>query len=215
MPDLYWLDQYWVGTLPAASPVSISALGRGISDVAICSNALMRIGSEAIQSLTSLDSDRARVAARFYPETRDEMLRAHNWNFATIQQRLARIDAPLFGYAYAYQLPTDPYYLMLIDTSLDAHEKWEIQGRALLTDAPDVSITYVGRVVESLFDVLFTEALTDKLAFLFCFPLRRDAALADVLLRKAEDSFRRAKSRDGQESRPLRTFTSDTLTRVR
>jgi hypothetical protein len=205
----------WGDTGPGTSTVAPSAvLVSGVSPVSICSNALVLIGADPIASLDDA-TDAARVASRFYPATRDELLRAHNWNFAQTRASLAELaTGPAWGYDHAYQLPTDPYCLIVLETSLD-HEAWRIEGRQLVTDATAVDILYVGRVDESGYDSMFTQALTDKLAFLFCYPLTRNASLADVLFKKADDSFRRAKSRDGQEGRLLRTLTSDRLTRVR
>lgn len=176
--------------------------------------ALVRIGHEPIAALDD-SSAAARVATRLYPQARDEYLRLANWNFAQTRVALAAVDPdPAWGDLFAYQLPTD--CLMVLETNLDPGHAWRIEGRRLVTAEPLVSILYVARIDDpAQWDALFTEALVDKLAFLFAMPLKSNAQLAEVLLRKAEDSLKRAKSRDGQEGRQRNNFVSDAFTRSR
>ncbi|MEO8207135.1 MAG: hypothetical protein ABI615_13220 [Chthoniobacterales bacterium] len=78
------------------------------SETSICNLALGRLGNESILS-TDDDSESARVCKLFYEPTRDEVLRAHRWKFATVLASLARLTtAPAFGWACQYQLPTEP-----------------------------------------------------------------------------------------------------------
>ena len=184
------------------------------SAVELCNLALVRLGFEPVQALSDTN-DRARTANRLYESTRDELLRAHNWNFAQTRVGLAQLATdPDWGELFAFQLPTD--CLMVLETNLSDDAPWRIEGRTLVTAEPAVSILYVARITDpAQFDVGFTEALVDRLAFHFSYPLTRNAALGDLLLKKADDSFRRAKSRDGQEGRALKRWASDAFTKVR
>ena len=184
------------------------------SETEVVNLALTALGFEPVAALNE-SNDRARVASRWYAPTRDELLRAANWNFAQTRVDLAQVlPNPAWGTFYAYQLPAD--CLMVLDTNLDALDAWRIEGRTLITAAAAVSILYVAQVEDpARWDALFTEAVVDKLAFRFCYPLARSAQLADVLYRKSEESLKRAKSRDGQEGRHLKRFLSDVLTRGR
>lgn len=194
------------------------------SDVEICSNALIQIGADPITSLTD-SNDGARLANRLYTPMLDELLRSHNWNFATRRAALSRLSAePAFGYDYQFQLPQDPYCLFVLTTDLLEDEPWEIETyvsgsssyRVLVTDQSAVNIVYIARITDTtLFDPLFTTALTDRLSFQFAYPLKASRELADLWWRKAEMSLQRAKSRDGQEARKLKKFLSSELTKVR
>lgn len=184
------------------------------SAVEVVNLALIRLGLEPIAALDD-SSDRARAATRLYPQARDDLLRAANWNFAQTRVELAEsATAPDWGDLYAFALPTN--CLMVLETSLSDAAAWRLEGRTLVTQEPAVSILYVARVEDpAQWDPNFTEALVDKLAFLLSYPLTRNATLADLLYRKSEESLKRAKSRDGQEGRPLKRWSSDAFTRVR
>src|SRR3546814_20867525 len=73
----------------------------------ICNSALAKIGAARITALGEA-SRNASLCAELYDKCRDDLLRAHSWNFATARAKLARADtAPAFGPAYAYALPAD------------------------------------------------------------------------------------------------------------
>lgn len=184
------------------------------SAVELVNLALVRLGFEPVATLND-DNDRARAGKRIYDQCRDELLRSANWNFAQVRVALAQgTTDPAWGELYAYQLPSD--CLMVLETNLADTAPWRIEGRQLVTGEPAASILYVRQVTDpGEYDPSFTEALVDRLAFQLSYPLTRNAALGDVLLKKADDSFRRAKSRDGAEGRPLKKFLSDSFTRVR
>lgn len=186
------------------------------SDVEICSAALTLLGDEPITALSD-DTARARLAARHYPEVRDEILAAHPWNCALRRASLAQLAAaPAWGYAYAYQLPTDPYCLRVLETEDDeVKEPWTIEGRTLLTDAGSVNLRYIARV-EDVTDwpPLLASAVVYALAAKLAYPVTGKASLADAMLKRAELELRRAKAMDGQEGSP-RTYRSTALTEVR
>lgn len=184
------------------------------SDTEVVNLALVRLGLEPIAALDE-NNDRARAATRLYPQARDELLRGSNWNFAQKRVELAQTTPdPAWGDLFAYALPTD--CLMVLETDLLDTSPWRLEARTLVTAEAGVSILYVARIEDpAQWDALFTEAVVDKLAFLLSYPLTRNAQLGEVLLRKAEDSLRKARSRDGQEGRPLKRFTSDAFTRTR
>src|SRR5690606_7797987 len=108
--------------------------------VSICNMALGELGINAITSLDQATAD-ARLCNRFYEQTRDEVLRAHPWNFAIKRVNLSAIStAPVFGWLYQYQLPSD--YLRLIQLNGweedEQADRWEIEADKLLTDETTV-----------------------------------------------------------------------------
>ena len=114
------------------------------------------------------ESKAANWCNTFYAETRDEVLRAHPWNFANKRTVLSRlVAAPVFGWAYQYQLPEDCLRVLQLNACKYWYNDitWEIEGRVLLTDDIEARLKYVCRVADAnLFDSIFVEALSIKLA---------------------------------------------------
>ena len=73
----------------------------------ICNSALAKVGAARITALTE-GSRNANLCAELYAACRDDLLRAHSWNFAMARAQLARAaEAPAFGFAAAHVLPAD------------------------------------------------------------------------------------------------------------
>lgn len=170
------------------------------SVVDICNNALIRIGSKTITSLT--DGDKvANSCNTIYERTRDTLLRMHLWNFAMKRTQLAsEEDAPAFGFSYSYPLPSDFIRVKQLDESDDPYK---IEAGKLLTDAAEVKLIYVSRIEDvAQFDPLFTEALVLLLAINLSYILigsnGREASLKEEL----NKTLFLAKQVDGQEDTP-------------
>jgi len=134
----------------------------------ICNAALARLGEARIEALTD-GNTAARACRLLYPLALEEMLRGHRWNFATRRAVLARlVEDPLFGPAYAYELPSDCLRVLEVNDvsgSGPPDQQWEIEGGKLLSDADEVRVLYIGRVADSNdLDALATEALIVLLA---------------------------------------------------
>lgn len=194
------------------------------SSVDIANLALTLIGEAAIVSLDE-ETDQARALKRIYNITLDAVLRDHNWNFAQLRVSLARhAIAPSFKFSYQYVLPTDPYCLRLLETNLDSDQAWRIetyktaseQSRVIVTDATSVKVLYVARLTDVvLWDALFADAFATDLAYRASFAITRNAALTKSLQDEKELAWRKARARDGQESRALKALLSDSFTGVR
>lgn len=184
------------------------------ADVDICANALRLLGDDPIVSLED-DSERARLCNAFYAPTRDAVLRAHPWNFALRRAALNRLAAaPLFEWSAQFQLPVDPFCLRVIRTDDDTYP-WKVEGRVLLTNRSEVKILYIARVTDvTLFDPLFTDALTYRLAEKLAMPvtgsLEKARAFRDLYLQVLSEAL----TYDGQEGTPD-ILEADHLIRVR
>ena len=63
----------------------------------LCNSALAKIGAARITALDE-GSKNANLCAELYERSRDDLLRAHSWNFATARAKLAKKGAaPTFG----------------------------------------------------------------------------------------------------------------------
>lgn len=186
-----------------------------LSDLDHCSQALIKIGANAIQSFGEGTAEAA-VAAALYPTLRDGLLSAHHWNFALGQKKLARLAAtPVADYDYAYQLPSDMVTILSLGTNERGRglEYRRAEGR-LHTDAEEVWLTYIFRAAESLFPPYFSLALIARLAAEFAIPLTESTTRWQGLSAIAAAEFSRARLRDAQEDTPPR-FEDFTLVEVR
>lgn len=170
------------------------------SIVDICNNALVRIGSKTITSLS--DGDKVSTACNLiYTQTRDMLLRQHLWNFSLLRASLAsETPGPSFGYAYSFPLPSDFIRVKEIEGN---NTTYKIEGGKLLTDESEINLVYVSRVEDvSKYDALFTEALilslASRLSYILIGSNSRDEALKEEL-RKVLFS---AKMVDGQDDTP-------------
>lgn len=176
-----------------------------LSPIALVARALIKIGATPIASFED-GSVEAEVARNLYPSTRDALLSAHPWSFATAQATLPRlILPPLADYDYAFQLPAD--FLRALSAGSGEYGRgldYRIAERRLHTNSDDVTLTYVFRPDEGAFPPFFDQALIARLAAEFCLPLTESTARGEALAAAAEDEFRRAKSIDSQQDVPGR-----------
>jgi hypothetical protein len=131
------------------------------TEVSICNTALIGANAATITDLLE-DSTEAVRCSIFYPQTRDEVLRAHPWNFAIKQQTLQlEVDAPLFEFSAKYTLPSDCLRVL----KMNSDHKYKIKGRSLHTDAAGVAIEYIAREEDpTVYDSLFVSALATRLS---------------------------------------------------
>ena len=194
------------------------------NDVDIANMALTLLGEASITSLDD-ELDSARAIKRLYTIALDAALRNHNWNFAQLRRSLARHSiAPEWEFSYQYTLPTDPYCLRVLETSLDTDEPWRIetyksdaeQSRVIVTDATEIEILYVAHLTDPvLWDALFADAMGFEIAYRASYAITRNATLTASLQKEKELAWRQARSRDGQESRALKSLLSNSFTKVR
>jgi hypothetical protein len=176
-----------------------------LSSIALCSRALLKLGAGSIASFDEGTAE-AEVAANLYPSTRDALLSAYPWNFATGQVSLPQLaGAPVADYAYAYQLPAD--FLRALSAGVGPRSRgieYRIAERRLHTDAAEVVLSYLFQPAEADFPPFFDQALIVRLAAEFCIPLTESTSRADSLIKLAENEFRRAKTIDAQQDTPGR-----------
>ncbi len=176
-----------------------------LNDVALCSRALMRIGCKPIASFDD-GSAESEIAGALYAPTRDALLSAYGWSFATGQVALARLsDAPLADYTYAYALPND--FLRALSAGTGARGRglnYRIARNALHCDAESIMLTYIFLPDESEFPPFFASALIARLAAEYCIPLTESTSRAESLYALANTEFMRARQIDAQQDAPSR-----------
>ncbi|MCS5590730.1 MAG: hypothetical protein NZ824_12270 [Candidatus Thioglobus sp.] len=184
------------------------------TEVSICSNALRKLGDDPITSLSE-NSERARLCNAFYASTRDAVLRAHPWNFATVRQTLNKLTSvPAFDYAAEFTLPSDPYCVRVLSMDYPDYE-FKIEGRKLLTDYDEAKILYIARITDTAeFDPLFTEALTARLSAELAYSITGSNTLSQQMWQTYESKISEARSIDGLEG-SMEGLISNTFTAFR
>lgn len=175
------------------------------SVIGICNSALVKIGARTITSLTE-GSKNANLCNEQYAKLRDEVLRAHSWNFAIARAKLGRlVEAPAFGFANAYQLPSDFLRAVAVHDNPDGAGAvpYQIEGQRALSDAEELYLRYVRRVEDpNAFDALFREALAYRIGAELAVPIAQSTTLHEQMQRLSDRALRRARGVDAQENFP-------------
>ncbi len=180
-----------------------------MTPVNLCNMALHRIGAAPISNLETDKTKSAVACQALYEQTRDALLRAHDWAFACeVQELTSETDDGLTVFEYKYTLPADPWCLkvrhLLDDEMGDGNYPYKLMGRAIYTDLEDAYLEYTRRVEDpDDWDVLFTEALAWRLAAELIRPLGNKSGVdAD---QKYADAMLDAKGADAQEKQEKKT----------
>ena len=167
------------------------------SFVAIANSALTKLGAPIITDLTE-DSKEARLcSARIY-EVRDIILRTHPWNFATKRVILAPlVDSPVFGYNFAFNLPTDWLRTVAI---YPESEDYKMEDGKILANVNELELVYIYRVTNpALIDSLCAEVIACYLAYDIAYALLQTGQVQEQLYKLYEEKLRQAKSIDAKE----------------
>lgn len=153
------------------------------SQVEIVNRALTKLGSDRITSMGDAVKP-ARTMSALWDTVRRAELRKRTWNFAKVRTTLASLaTAPVFGFGYQYQLPSDylrpvqigDVYVIpgLTDYREGDDSAWTIEGSVLLTDfAAPLQFVYVKDVTDpGAFDATFVEVMASKLAYEACYDI--------------------------------------------
>ncbi len=148
------------------------------SQTTIANLALAYLGQAPIASLQQ-DNEPARWLSLFYEPVRDEVLRTHDWAFATVEKPLVQLAAnrPQGKFVYAY--PADALFVRRVYSPQDPHtpvpfeERFDpaSHARVLVTGVEEAGVRYTRRVTdETQYDPAFVKC--------FALALACDAALA-------------------------------------
>lgn len=165
------------------------------SKIEICNSALSKLNVPAIASFSE-NSKAARSCDLQYDTTRRKLLRSHLWNFAIKRAELAKlVDAPLFDYSAAFQLPSDCLRAIKIHTGMPFEE----ESGKLLTNSSSCKIKYIADVEDvSKFDTIFEEALAYDLAAELSFTFKQSETLRRSMQESALRIIKDARSMDAQ-----------------
>ena len=170
------------------------------SVVDICNKALDKLGQNPITSLQDGNKS-ANLCLRNWELIRDEVLRAHPWNFAVKRDSLAA-DAgstPSWGFTKSFPLPSD--CLRLIELKDSNRFDYELEGRDILCDESVLYIRYIRKITDpNQYDSMFVEVVAARLAVELCEPLTQSNTKRKVADKALEKAWTTARSVDAQEN---------------
>ena len=179
----------------------------------ICNIALAKIGSDSFITSFTDDTKSARHCSIFYEPIRDSLLRAHLWRFARKQYQLSPlVITPLFDGGYYFQKPVDCLRVIQPDENyFSMYGRWSIEGDKILADTSVLNIVGIQQVTdENLFDSIFVEAFSTKLAHELCLPLAQSESLKNALKQDMREIIIRA-AHVGATEQDSQKFISETL----
>lgn len=162
-----------------------------------------------ITSLTD-GSNNANAANDVFTEVREDLLRAHNWNFATKRQKLAKkTNVPVSEFDNAYAVPSDWLRTVSVHdndasagTVLWREEEQDDVG-VILSSADELWMRYVYRLTDpNRMAADFRTAFAYALALAIPGVSNLSAAREERLEKRAAGRLRRAKHSDALGSVP-------------
>jgi hypothetical protein len=197
----------WLTIVPA------DATAYGATDLSICNNALVQLGNEPLLNLTDTTKKAVRLCVQFYDQTVEEVLRAYNWNCATVRDTLTVDEtAPEWGYNYRYALPAD--CLRVIGFS-SASVNWKIENGYILADTDGGEISYIKLITAADMDALLRSAVSARLAAYLAFPLTNSATVAKAMFDLYKEKLADAHTMDAFENGTGEHLASDTWINAR
>lgn len=172
------------------------------SDVQICSNALLLLGAQSINSFDD-DSDRALLVSNLWANSRDAVLRAHPWNCAVKRIALAPLsEAPAFDYAYQFNLPADCLRVLGCGKKGEEQE-YELEGRRLLSDEATLYLRYIYRNEDvTTWDSALVQAAEAYIAMTCAYPITKSSSQQEMAANLWKLKLRDARTIDGLENPP-------------
>lgn len=193
----------------------------------ICNLALDDLKQLPIKSITTPVSNTELICARNYDTIRRECLFDHPWKFAIKRIQLTPNPAttPLFGYAYAYDLPSDYIRLITVGNDYigDLRTQYEIESNQLIAISGDVTFDGTTKDVRYMMDAVdvtkfspgFVIYLRLKLAIRMSNKFNVSTQIKTGLKEDFAEVATTARAVNGQESRIKRIQFSRTLTKRR
>lgn len=158
-------------------------MASGDTDLKVCSDALLMLGSGSISSFNE-GTDSSNVCDRIYPGVKKSTLQAYPWSFSFKKAQLARTtNTPVNQYKYEYVLPSDRLGTIrraYSSTAIGANTftDWVIQGDKLLTNEETIVIDYQFEPTESVMPAYFIQLLKYMMAWHLATPITDQDAKA-------------------------------------
>jgi len=176
-----------------------------LTNIELCSRALIRLGANPISSFEDGNAE-AEIAYALYASTKNALLSAYPWSFATQQVELTKsIQDPIADFSNAFELPNN--ILRAISAGSGAKGRgvyFKILNGALHTNQSNITLTYIAEIDEADFPAFFAAALITKLASEFSIPVTESTSRTEMLYDLAGKEIEKARLIDAQQDSPSR-----------
>ncbi len=160
------------------------------SQIEICNQALSRLGAKRI---TSFDDDtlESQQCAAIYDIVAEQVQSQGPWPCNKFRVQLAQSSVkPSFGYAFKYQLPTNPLCLRVLRLNEDTlgDIPYQVENGYILSDEAAISILYIGLVVDTqAYDPFLKNSIVDHLVAELAYKLTGQQAMTQQAFKYAAD----------------------------
>lgn len=162
------------------------------SQTSIANLALAYLGQAPIASLQQ-NNEQARWLSLFYEPVRDEVLRTHDWAFATVEKPLVQLAGSAEDGQFIYAYPTDALFIRRVYSPQNPHTpvpfeeqfKADSHARVLVTPIEHACVRYTRKMTdETQYDPAFVKCFALALACDAALALTGDVNLSASLQRK-------------------------------
>jgi hypothetical protein len=180
--------------------------------------ALVLLGQNPIADISDTSVPNAVKMNAVYAAQRDALLREYDWSFARVGEPLQAVPwtgadecsgglpagyptgAQIVRHGEVrYQKPQDCLRVLTVNRDRFG---WRIEGQYIVTAMSPAYCTYIMQVTEpGLFDSLFAELLSIKLAHLLAIPITKDQAKQNAMAALYKDRSATAKRVDASEGK--------------
>ena len=187
-----------------------------ISLVQIANDALATLGEQPIVNLDRNNATSTAILLRAkIPLVQRSILMEDDWNCARRIAKLVQLEnVNKRGYEYAYQLPSDPESLRIVQISVDdgkhfidmnayynhnngpLESLWDRDRNIFLCDSETVWIKYIALISPAEFDPFLASAFSAQLAAELAYAIPASASLGEFLTQIAKRKLSKAKSRN-------------------
>jgi len=178
-----------------------------VSEVTISNLALSWLAGNLIISLDD-EINEAKLCKANYELSRDAVLEAMAWTFATKRYRLTpEADAPAWGYQYQFTISSEIITVLEASDGMDvpngAHNlDWRREGNRILCDASVIYIKAIYRETDpARYPPNFVQALAARLATEIAIPLTESENLMMAMEGKYKDRLMIAAATDGMQGK--------------
>ena len=238
-PTVRWYRLRAQGTAGNYSPYSEPfQSGQGSSALStterdVVQMALGCIGeTTTVSNLSSPVTKGEKLAVLFYPTVRDQLLGAHDWNWATRRLPLAPAPEQRLGWGFCYYLPSDIVKVVGLDlgyrggrqasplvpsvpsdpsvaSPVAPGARWSVEandafdGRILCCDISPATLVYVGQATDpAAWAPAFLKAMVWALAAELVMPMAVKPELAGYAFKRAEATLASAVAAGANEANP-------------
>jgi hypothetical protein len=180
------------------------------SYVTIANMAAMIVGTAARLTAPDEDTVLGRAVASVWDIEREALLREGAWNMAIKRAELAASTAsPKFEFSHQFQLPAD--CLRLIELYHLARDRWQLEGKLILTDHPGpLKLRYLADVKQpELFEPQFARVFAQRLACAIGNRIAGSAFDEELNWQKYRQMLSEARRTDAMENPPIDQYESE------